>query len=43
MMASAVPNMLVLADDSKNSAAAFNQQIQKCNENVDRIVRYTVQ
>jgi hypothetical protein len=38
MMASAVPNMLVLAGDSENSAAAFNQQIQKCNENANCIL-----
>jgi hypothetical protein len=43
MIASAVPNMLMLAGDSENSAAAFNQQIWKYNEIVDRILRDIVQ
>jgi hypothetical protein len=43
MMASAVPNMLVLDGDSANSAAVFNQQIRKYNETADRILGDTVQ
>jgi len=42
MMASAVPNMLVLDGDSENSAAAFNQQIRKYNEIVDRLLHDTM-
>jgi hypothetical protein len=43
MMASAVPNMLVLAGDSGNSAAAFNQQIWKYNETANHMLHDTVQ
>jgi len=43
MMASAVPNMLVLAGDSEKSAAAFNQLIRKYNKIADRILRDIVQ
>jgi len=42
-MASAVPNMLVLDGDSEESAAAFNQQIQKYNETAHHILRDKVQ
>ena len=43
MTTSAVPSMLVVAGDSENSAAAFNQQIWRRNKNADRILRDTAQ
>jgi hypothetical protein len=43
MMASAVPNMQMLAGDSEKSAAAFNQQVRKYIKTADPTLRDIVQ
>jgi hypothetical protein len=43
MMYSVVESMLMLDGDSEHSAAAFNQQIPKYSEIVDRLLNDTVQ